>query len=126
VNLGAARERFPGRPLWAVFQPHTYSRTKLLLREFAAALSAADRVVLLDIYAARERDTLGVSADDLAALLPAPPLRAATPAAAAALLLDRHRAGDLAAGAVVLTLGAGDVWRAGEGLLHGLREARDG
>ncbi|HET8630187.1 MAG TPA: UDP-N-acetylmuramate--L-alanine ligase [Thermomicrobiales bacterium] len=126
VNLNAARERFAGRPLWAVFQPHTYSRTKLLLREFAAALSAADRVVLLDIYAARERDTLGVSADDLAALLPAPPLRATTPAEAAALLLDRHRAGELAAGAVVLTLGAGDVWRAGEGLLHGLREARGG
>ncbi|HEX5505930.1 MAG TPA: UDP-N-acetylmuramate--L-alanine ligase, partial [Thermomicrobiales bacterium] len=126
VNLNAARERFPGRPLWAVFQPHTYSRTKLLLREFAAALAAADRVVLLDIYAARERDTLGVSAGDLAALLATPPLRAATPAAAAALLLDQYRAGELAAGAVVLTLGAGDVWCAGEGLLHGLREAAGG
>jgi UDP-N-acetylmuramate--alanine ligase len=123
VNLRAARERYPGRPVWAVFQPHTYSRTKLLLREFAEALAPADRVVLLDIYAARERDTLGISADDLAALLPERPLRAASPDEAAALLLARHRAGELAAGAVVLTLGAGDVWRAGEGLLAGLRRA---
>ncbi len=125
VNLRAARERYPGRPLWAVFQPHTYSRTKLLLREFAEALAGADRVVLLDIYAARERDTLGVGADDIAALMPAPGavLRAVTPAEATALLLDRHRAGDLAAGAVVLTFGAGDVWQVGEGVLAGLREA---
>lgn len=124
VTLRAARERFPGRPLWAVFQPHTYSRTKLLLREFAEALTLADQVVLLPIYAARERDTLGVSADDIAALIPpeaAPPtLRAASPGAAAALLLDRRRAGELAPGAIVLTLGAGDVWLAGEGLLDGL------
>ena len=124
VNLRTAREHFPGRPLWAVFQPHTYSRTKLLLREFAAALTLADHVVLLDIYAARERDTLGVSADDIAALIPpeaAPPtLRAASPREAAALLLDRRRAGELAPGAIVLTLGAGDVWLAGEGLLDGL------
>ena len=81
-------------------------------------------MVLLDIYAARERDTLGVSADDIAALIPpeaAPPtLRAASPREAAALLLDRRRAGELAPGAIVLTLGAGDVWLAGEGLLDGL------
>ncbi|MDP9373079.1 MAG: UDP-N-acetylmuramate--L-alanine ligase [Chloroflexota bacterium] len=126
VGVRAARERFPGRPLWVVFQPHTYSRTRLLLREFAEALAPADRVVLLDIYAARERDTLGVSADDIAALLPPgnPPLRAASPAAAVATLLDRYRAGDLSPGAVVLTMGAGDVWLTGEGLLHELRDER--
>ena len=124
VGVRAARERFPGRPLWIVFQPHTYSRTRLLLREFAEALAGADRVVLLDIYAARERDTLGVGADDIARLMPPgnPPLRAASPAAATALLLDRYRAGDLAPGAVVLTMGAGDVWLTGEGLLAALAE----
>jgi UDP-N-acetylmuramate--alanine ligase len=124
VNLRAAREHFPGRPVWVVFQPHTYSRTQLLLHEFAAALAPADRVVLLDIYAARERDTLVVSANDLAALLPdqARVLRAKGPAEATALLLDRQRAGDLAAGAVVLTLGAGDVTKIGDALLDGLRD----
>ncbi len=123
VNLRAARERFPGRPIWAVFQPHTYSRTKLLLREFADALADADRILLLDIYAARETDTLGVSADDLLALLPqrGEPLRAARPVDAAATLLAEWEAGRLSAGAIVLTLGAGDVTEIGTMVLDGLR-----
>jgi UDP-N-acetylmuramate--alanine ligase len=52
--------------IWCVFQPHTYSRTKALMDEFAQALSLADEVVLADIYAARETDTLGVSSQMLA------------------------------------------------------------
>ena len=44
-----------------MFQPHTYSRTKAFFHDFARALSHADRVILADIYAARETDTLGVS-----------------------------------------------------------------
>ena len=48
-----------------MFQPHTYTRTKALLPEFAKALSLADHVVLADIYAARETDTLGISSEDL-------------------------------------------------------------
>ncbi len=55
----------PHRKLWCVFQPHTYSRTKALLDDFAVALSKADAVVLADIYAARETDTLGISSEDL-------------------------------------------------------------
>ncbi len=55
----------PHRKLWCVFQPHTYSRTKALLDDFARALSKADAVVLADIYAARETDTLDVSSLDL-------------------------------------------------------------
>ena len=124
VNLRAARDRFPGRPLWVVFQPHTYSRTKLLLREFAEALVLADRLVLLDIYASRERDTLGMSSDDLLPLLPAPEtvLRPARPDDAVAALLDEQRAGRLAAGTVVLTFGAGDVTEVGPHFLAGLAE----
>ncbi len=48
-----------------MFQPHTYTRTKAFLDEFAEALSLADLVVLADIYAARETDTLGISSVDL-------------------------------------------------------------
>jgi UDP-N-acetylmuramate--alanine ligase len=123
VNLRAVRERYPDRPIWAVFQPHTYSRTQLLLHDFAAALGAADRIVLLDIYAARETDTLGVSADAILPLLPDPTraLRAGRPADAAALLLRERAAGRLAPGAVVLTLGAGDVTEIGAMVLDGLR-----
>ena len=58
--------QYPHRELWVIFQPHTYTRTKALLPEFAEALSAADHVVLAPIYAAREKDIYGVSSDDVA------------------------------------------------------------
>lgn len=117
ATIHAARERYWGRPVWAVFQPHTFSRTKLLSREFAEALDAADRVVLLDVYAAREPDNGAVSADDIGRQLVRPPSRAGGPDDAADVLLRAMRDGDLAPGALVLLLGAGDVWRVGARLL---------
>ena len=51
--------------LWCVFQPHTYSRTKAFMKDFAKALALADKVVLADIYAARETDSLGISSETL-------------------------------------------------------------
>lgn len=54
ATLAAARQRFPDRTLWAVFQPHTYSRTRTLLDAFAESFSDADHVILTDIFAARE------------------------------------------------------------------------
>ena len=66
ATLQAARERFPDRRIWAIFQPHTYSRTKALIDEFAAALAVADEIVLLDVYAAREIDDGTISSADLA------------------------------------------------------------
>lgn len=50
---------------WVIFQPHTYSRTKLLLDDFAEAISNFDNIIILDIYAAREQDTFGISSKDL-------------------------------------------------------------
>lgn len=112
VNLAAARVRFPDRRIWAAFQPHTYSRTKALLPEFAAALSEADRIAVLEIYPSRETDTLGISAADLRALLPPETLAADGPADAAARLARRVKPGD-----VVFTFGAGDVTAVGPALL---------
>lgn len=60
ATLNAAR-KFPHKRLICVFQPHTYSRTKAFFDEFIRALAGADLVVLADIYAARETDTLGMS-----------------------------------------------------------------
>lgn len=60
-----AIRNYPHREIWCVFQPHTYTRTKAFLTEFAEALSLADHVVLADIYAAREINTLGISSKDL-------------------------------------------------------------
>ena len=50
---------------WIVFQPHTYSRTKLLLEDFAKALLNFDNIIILDIYAAREKNTYGITSQDL-------------------------------------------------------------
>lgn len=60
-----AAQNYPHRSLWCIFQPHTYTRTKSFLKDFALALSAADHVILADIYAARETDTLGISSRTL-------------------------------------------------------------
>lgn len=61
-----AAKAYPHREIWCVFQPHTYTRTKALFHEFADALCLADHVILADIYAARETDTLGISSSLLA------------------------------------------------------------
>ena len=55
-----AAANYPHKTLWCVFQPHTYTRTKAFMKDFAKALSLADKVVLADIYAARETDTLSL------------------------------------------------------------------
>ena len=60
-----AAQNYPHKSLWCVFQPHTYSRTKTFLKEFARALYLSDHVILADIYPARETDTLGISSRDL-------------------------------------------------------------
>ncbi len=60
-----AAEKYPHKHLWCVFQPHTYSRTRALLHEFADALSLAENVVLADIYAAREADPGDISSRTL-------------------------------------------------------------
>ena len=68
ATLTAARN-YPHGRIICVFQPHTYSRTKAFLRDFARVLSMADIVVLADIYAAREKNTIGISSKDLLAEL---------------------------------------------------------
>jgi UDP-N-acetylmuramate--alanine ligase len=117
VTLAAARERFPGREIWAVFQPHTYSRTKALLEEFASSFSQADHVIICDIYAAREKDTLGISSLDILALMDHPDAKYIGSLEAVAFYLEEH----LKPGAVLITLGAGDVYQVGEKVLEALR-----
>ena len=118
ATLAAARQRYPGRRLWAVWQPHTYSRTKLLLDEFAASFDDADRVVALDIYRSRETDTLGISTAAVLAKMTHPQaIHIPERADAAAYILERIRPGD-----VVLTLGAGDGDEVGRWVLAGVKK----
>ena len=110
-----AAAHYPHRELWCVFQPHTYSRTKAFLKEFAEALSLADHVVLADIYAARETDTLGISSRDLErelAALGADVYYFPTFAEIEKFLSEKCMHGDMC-----ITMGAGDVINIGEDLL---------
>jgi UDP-N-acetylmuramate--alanine ligase len=64
ATLTSARN-YPHETIWCVFQPHTYTRTHALLADFAKALTLADKVILCDIYAARERNTIGITSEVL-------------------------------------------------------------
>ncbi len=117
VTLKAARQRYPGRRIWAVWQPHTFSRTKLLLDKFATCFAEADRLVALDIYKSRESDSLGL---DTAVVLETMNHPAAIHIPnlddAAKYILDRVRPHD-----VVLTLGAGDGNKVAQQVLAGIQ-----
>ncbi len=118
--LAAARETFPGRRIVCVFQPHQYSRTCTFLREFGAALAGADDVLVAPIYAARdsEADRMAVSSADVADQVR---LRGGDAAACRSLesiaerLVARLRPGD-----VLLTIGAGDVWKVAKAMVRRL------
>jgi UDP-N-acetylmuramate--alanine ligase len=114
ATLAAARQRFPHRPLWAVWQPHTYSRTKTLQNDFVQAFGMAEHVVVLPIYAARETDTLGISHTDVVAAMHHPDVRSARSLDEALVWLGT----EVQPGDVVLTLGAGDGYLVGQWLLE--------
>ena len=93
------------------FQPHTYTRTKALFEEFIRELKLADHVVLAEIYAARERNTAGISSRDIAQRVPGSVYCETLPE------VTEYLRGIAKPGDVILTVGAGDIFRAGEALL---------
>ncbi len=116
VTLSAARQRFADRIIWAVWQPHTYSRTKLYFDKFTRAFDDGSKVIVLDIFRSRERDTLGIDSEQIVAAMQHPYVRyIGAIEDAAAYILDRIGATD-----VVLTLGAGDGNLVGALVLDGL------
>lgn len=114
--LAAARPVAHGGRVVAVFQPHLFSRTRIFAAEFGSALGAADEVVVMDVYAAREDPEPGVTGALIAAGVPLPAERVAFEpswSAVPALAASRVRAGD-----VLLTIGAGDVTLVGPEVLE--------
>ena len=106
----------PHKKLWVVFQPHTYTRTKALLPEFADALSLADHIVLSDIYAAREVNTVGISSEDLRAEIEKRGTKAdyfSSFEEILEFLKTQLKEGDL-----LITMGAGNIVDVGEDLLR--------
>lgn len=115
ATLTSARN-YPHKDIWCIFQPHTYTRTKAFFHDFAEALSLADHVILADIYAARETDTLGMSSEALAEEIK----KLGTDAyylpsfeAIENFVLEKVIHGD-----VLITMGAGDVVNIGDSLLQ--------
>jgi len=122
--LRTVRETYPGRRVWCVFQPHQASRTERLLDELAASLQNADRVAVSEIFRAREPGPVcgSVTASHLAD----------EARDLGGQVADVHADGqivellksDLRPGDVLITIGAGDIRKISDGLIHGLREDR--
>lgn len=118
VNLAAAKQQFPGRRIWAVWQPHTFSRTKLLLDDFRSCFKKAKRLVVVDIYRSRETDDLGL---DMAEVVESIKHKKAKfipkKEDAAQYILDRVKPDD-----VIITFGAGDGNKIGQWILAELQK----
>lgn len=124
ATLATARRMFPGRRLWCVFQPHQACRTRHLLDELAASLQNADRVVVAEIFRAREPQAVPgeVTAADLAEKtrrhgVPVERVHAAEEIVG---LLEKH----IEPGDVLITMGAGDIRKIGDGFIDRFREDR--
>jgi len=114
--LAAARSRYPARRIWAVWQPHTYSRTQSLFNEFVASFSDANRVIVTEIYAARE-PAQNFSAAQLVESMPHPSAKfIAEIPAVSQYLLENLQPND-----VVLVLSAGDADQINLQILNGLK-----
>ncbi len=112
ATIAGTREQYPNRHLTVVFQSHTFSRTHELFADFVAALSKADTVFLLPIYAAREENTFGVTSEQLTATLVKKGVRSEvfqTHGGAAAAVRE-----ETPQGGVVVVMGAGDVTKVAE------------
>jgi len=112
ATVAAVRTMPQCQRLIFAFQPHTYTRTKALFDDFVRELQKPDVVVLAEIYAARERNTVGISSKDLLAQVPGSVYCETLPQVTA-YLKEIARPGD-----VILTVGAGDIFRAGEAMFR--------
>lgn len=108
-------QKYPHKTLWCVFQPHTYTRTKAFLKDFAKALSEADKVILTDIYAAREQDPGDISSQDLANELTA--LGKEVHYLPSFEEIEKFIIKNLVDGDLLITMGAGNVVEIGQNLL---------
>lgn len=117
ATLAAARSRYPERRIWAVWQPHTYSRTRILKEQFSRSFQDADRVIVTEVYAAREPQE-NFSADQVVKQMQHPAARFIPGLIETAeTLLKELKPGD-----VLLVLSAGDADRISAHVLAGLQE----
>ncbi len=111
-----AAKNYPHKSLWCVFQPHTYTRTRAFLKDFAKSLSMADHIILADIYAAREKDPGDISSRTLADELKK--LGADVHYYPSFDEIEQFILKNLVDGDLLITMGAGNVVEIGENLLN--------
>lgn len=104
ATLAAARSRYPGRRIWAVWQPHTYSRTRTLFNEFATAFTDADAVIVTEVYQSREPQQ-DFSAEQIVRVMTHPAVQFIADLPAVSEYLISH----LSRGDVLVVLSAGDA-----------------
>jgi UDP-N-acetylmuramate--alanine ligase len=110
-----AAKNYPTKRIWCVFQPHTYTRTKAFLKEFAKSLALSDKIILTDIYAAREINNLGISSEDL--LIELQNLGADVYHFTSFDEIENYLLENCIPNDLLITMGAGDVVKIGENLL---------
>jgi UDP-N-acetylmuramate--alanine ligase len=111
TTLSTARSRFPGQRLWVVWQPHTFSRIKTFIERYSDAFDDADRLIIMEVYAARETDT-EFSAEQLLKIIHNPN----TQFLAANEDVTQYLSHTLSSGDVVLVLSAGDALEVNQSL----------
>ncbi len=118
VTIDAVRRRYEPKRMWVVFQPHQQSRTRHFMDDFAASFGEADEIIVPDIYGARETDELDrqVGAQELVSRIQRRGGRATYFASLDAI--TEHVAKCVTDGDMVLTMGAGDVWKVADGLVE--------
>jgi len=118
ATIAAARQRLPGRRPVCLFQPHTYSRTRYLLDGFRTCFQGVDQLLIAETYAAREKPSAGMNAQELVEAIDAPPASyAGALEEAPPKVVEALQPGD-----VFFTIGAGDIDQLGPKVLETLRE----
>ena len=114
----AASQNVPHNRLWCIFQPHTYTRTMALFDDFAEAFNKADKLILAEIYAAREKNIYKISSEQLAEKI-----KETHPTKEVLFMKDFEEIAEYVsenaeAGDMVITMGAGDIYKVGDMLLE--------
>lgn len=119
----ALRGQFPDKTIWLIFQPHMFTRTKILLNDFVEVFKAVpiDNIILCDIFPSREHDTGEISSKDIADSVNLPHMTyGGNLAQVEKILLEKVKYGD-----VVVNMGAGDITTLSEKLVVDLKETRN-
>jgi len=118
ATLKAAREFFPKRRIWCVFHPHTFTRTKALIHEFAQSFEDADRVIILDIYGSAREVQGGVHSKDLVKI--AKKYHRSVEYVPTISEAVEYLASEICREDLVIAMGAGNVWEVAERLVSSI------